>query len=391
MHSDKIIIGFDAKRALCNSTGLGSYSRTLINDLVLAGRAEQRFAFNLYSPDEGKAELRNQLLKDGNLNFMYPKHKNIKLWGSLWREKYVVNTLKQDGVRIFHGLSGQLPAGIKGKGGIKSIVTIHDVIFLIHPEFYNPVDVCIYRQKFFSALKQADKIIAVSQCTKRDILRFGNMNASKPIVTEDKIEVIYQSYNKVYDNAVSREKQRELKQRLSLPDKFILNVGTIERRKNILLGVKALNGVNKDIHLVIVGRSTPYAKEIETYAQKHGLADRVHIYNNVNNEDLNVIYSLALMFVYPSLYEGFGIPIIEAVAHNLPVIAAKGSCLEEAAGQSAYYVNACDGKELADVVNMLCENEDKRLLSVNGSKKYIERFKGNNITDRLFDIYTHII
>ena len=194
-------MGFDAKRAVSNSTGLGSYSRTLMNDLIRYN-AENIFSFRLYAPDKGRDNLRNQIITDKNTEFVYPNGINIKLLRDLWREKGIVKDLIRDNVQVFHGLSGQLPKGIKASG-IKSIVTIHDLIFLTHPEFYNPIDVKIYKHKFFSALKEADRIIAISECTKRDILHFGNINPSKPLVTEDKIQVIYQSYNKIFDKTVS--------------------------------------------------------------------------------------------------------------------------------------------------------------------------------------------
>ncbi|MBR1774155.1 MAG: glycosyltransferase family 4 protein [Bacteroidales bacterium] len=385
MQGGKITVGFDAKRAVSNSTGLGSYSRTLINDLAKAN-TDNLFSFRLYAPDKGRDNLRNQIVTDENLEFVYPNGINIKLLRDLWREKGIVKDLIRDNVKVFHGLSGQLPKGIKASG-VKSIVTIHDLIFFTHHEFYNPIDVKIYKHKFFSALQEADRVIAISECTKRDILRFGNIKASKPLVTEDKIQVIYQSYNKIFDNSVTDEMKSEIKKRLSLPDKFILNVGTVERRKNILLCVKALNEVPQDVHLVVIGKSTSYIKEIEKYIEQNNLRSRVHFFQGITNKDLKTIYSLARLFVYPSHYEGFGIPIIEAIANNLPVIAAKGSCLEEAGGESSYYVEPNDVKAMANAVNTLLNDEEKRLIAINESKKYIKKFANNDIAQKMSDLY----
>lgn len=172
-------IGFDAKRIVRNGTGLGSYGRTLVNDL-----AQYPLRLNLYAPDKGRDDLRTQIVERDNIAFVYPTSRHFK---SYWRSRGIVADLKRDGIQLFHGLSGELPFGIR-KSGIKSVVTIHDLIFLRHPEFYNPIDVQIYKWKFRQTIKEADYIIAISECTKRDILEYGGN-----LVSEDKITLIYQS------------------------------------------------------------------------------------------------------------------------------------------------------------------------------------------------------
>ncbi len=377
-HRETITIGFDAKRAVTNTTGLGSFSRTLINDLL---KDSNDFDFILYAPDLGKDYLREQINKSDRLQIK-TSNKNLKIFKDYWRSKGIVKDLIKDKVDIFHGLSGELPQGIR-KSGIKSVVTIHDLIFLRHSEFYNPIDVKIYTHKFFSTINQADKIIAISECTKRDILHYSN-------VKEEKIDVIYQSYNKIYSAIVTNDKKQEIKQKYSLPDRFILNVGSIERRKNVLLAVKALSQLDKNIHLVIVGKKTDYLKEVESYVKQHSLNDRVHIYHNISNEELRVFYKLAEIFVYPSIYEGFGIPIIEAIANDLPVVACKGSCLEEAGGEYSYYVGTNDVVEMTQALKTLLDNEDKRTLAINESKKYIQRFANTNAVDKYFNVYNSL-
>ena len=161
----------------------------------------------------------------------------------------------------------------------------------------------------------------------------------------------------------------------------------MERRKNILLCVKALNEVPQDVHLVVIGKSTSYIKEIEKYIEPNNLRSRVHFFQGITNKDLKTIYSLARLIVYPSHYEGFGIPIIEAIANNLPVIAAKGSCLEEAGGESSYYVEPNDVKAMANAVNTLLNDEEKRLIAINESKKYIKKFANNDIAQKMSDLY----
>lgn len=381
-------IGYDAKRIVSNATGLGSYSRTLLESL-----ANYDKQFLLYAPNKGRKELYSSLLEKENLFFKFPHKSNGDLVSNkilqwLWREESVVDDLLKDKVEVFHGLTGQLPKGIK-QSGIKSIVTIHDLIFFPHPEWYSRIDVFLYKKKFFRTIKEADIIIAISECTKRDIIRYGN-------VDERKIEVIYQSYNPIFSQEISQDEKQKVKQKYSLPEKFILNVGTIERRKNALLAVKALkeiilNNPKTEEHLVIVGRKTSYAKEIEHYIEQNGLTDRVHIINGVLFDELKVLYSLADLFVYPSIYEGFGIPIIEAIANRLPVVACKGSCLEEAGGEHSLYVEPTDVKAMAEAMQTLLCNEKKRTLVIEKGLQHIQKFANNDVAQKHIQLYNQLI
>ncbi len=128
--------------------------------------------------------------------------------------------LRNDGVSLYHGLTGELPSGLH-KAGIPSVVTIHDLIFLRHPEYYKPIDAWLYKRKFYRTLQEADRVVAISECTKRDILYYSDY-------PEDRIDVIYQSCDTLFAQDVEEPKLREEKERYHLPDSFILNVGTIE-------------------------------------------------------------------------------------------------------------------------------------------------------------------
>ena len=339
-----MIIGFDAKRIVRNGTGLGSYGRTLVNDLAVAGAKELNL--RLYAPDRGRDELRNQIAERPNVTFCYPQHHaavaNSKLYTLnsklYWRSRGIVGDLQRDGVQLYHGLSGELPVGLR-KAGIRSVVTIHDLIFMRHPEYYHWIDTKIYTWKFRQTIREADHIIAISECTKRDIMELGG-------VSKDKITVIYQSFAPRFSkseelrNAAANSKLYTLNSKL----KYILSVGTIEERKNTLLAVKALHHLPEELSLVLVGRPTKYDETIRQYAAKHGLTNRVKLLHGVSDEELPALYAGAEAFVYPSRYEGFGIPIIEAIAMGLPVVACTGSCLEEAGGPDSLYVAPDDAE-----------------------------------------------
>ena len=168
-------------------------------------------------------------------------------------------------------------------------------------------------------------------------------------------------------------------------------MGTIERRKNILLAVKALPLLPEDLSLVIIGRQTPYADEVKAYAKKHGLEHRVIMLHAVTNPELVPYYANAEAFVYPSVYEGFGIPIIEAISSGLPVVACTGSCLEEAGGPDSFYVAPDDVEGMANAIMSTLHGAEGREQRIERSMQYIKRFQGNSVANQMADIYRHLI
>ena len=177
--------------------------------------------------------------------------------------------------------------------GIRSVVTIHDLIFLRYPQYYHRLDRIIYNRKFNYACRKADRIVAVSECTKRDIVKFYG-------ISPEKIDVVYQGCDPVFARPVSKKEKDRVRAAYGLPERFILSVGTIEERKNLLLAVKAVEKLD-DVHLVAIGKSTDYAKKVQDYVEAHGLENRVHIIHNLKFGDLPILYHLASLFVYLSL------------------------------------------------------------------------------------------
>lgn len=376
-----MIIGFDAKRIVRNATGLGSYSRTLVNDL--AAIVPQGTELRLYTPDDGRNDLRSQVKETSNMKYVYPENSPFRIQRDLWRMKGIVNDLKRDGVKLYHGLTGELPIGIR-KAGIKSVVTIHDLIFMHHPEYYNRIDTKIYAWKFRQTCREADRIIAISECTKRDIMRFGG-------VEPQRIDVVYQSCSTEFKVRESEKKLQEVHSCYMLPERYIVNVGTIEERKNILLAVKAMPMLPADVSLVIVGRSTPYADMVKEYVEKNGLGQRVKFLHNVPHNDLPAIYQMAEACVYPSRYEGFGLPIIEAIQSGLPVVACTGSCLEEAGGNDTIYVKPDDAYGMAEAIKQVLVGAPGREERIGRSQQYVTRFEGNNVAQKVLDIYRKLV
>lgn len=369
----KKTIGYDAKRIVRNGTGLGSYGRTLVNDLA---PIMPDVTLRLYAPDAGRDDLRCQVQSRENVRFCYPRHLRFRLQRDWWRMKGVVKDLRRDGVELYHGLSGELPEGLSA-AGIPGVVTVHDLIFLRHPEFYPALDAFFYKLKFRKMLREATRIIAISACTKRDILYYGDF-------PEDRIDLVYQSCSTRFSQPVSPSLLVEARRKYRLPQRYVLNVGTVEVRKNILLGIRAMAKLPADLHLVIVGRQTKYQKQLDAEIRKLGLGNRIHFLQGVPNTLLPAVYRQAEAFIYPSRYEGFGVPVIEAIQSGLPVVAATGSCLEEAGGPDSLYVDPDDADGSAAAVLSAMEN---RTGMVERSRHYVRRFENQDVASQVLEVY----
>lgn len=368
-------IGYDAKRAFHNKTGLGNYSRSLIENMRRLFPENHYLLFNpkpsaWYHP-EGL-----------HLKEIQPTGFFRKL-SSFWRS-FVLNTLASDiyQLDIFHGLSHELPFG-KKKGKTKWILTIHDLIFLRYPQYFNAIDRKIYRYKVKKACKKADKIVAISEQTKRDIIDFLHIDPSK-------IVVIYQDCHAIFKEEVPQEKKQEIARKFQLPPSYLLQVGTIENRKNLALTIKALEKTASKLKLVVVGKPTPYLTEIKAAINRYQLQKRVIFLHDVPFKDLPAIYQMAEIFIYPSRFEGFGIPIIEALYSKVPVIAATGSCLEEAGGPTSVYVDPDNADELTNAIQNILADPQGRQKQMENGRLFVEKFNPEILSTQLMHLYKSI-
>jgi len=365
-------IGFDAKRAFSNGTGLGNYSRTTINAL-------QRFApeneYILYT-----SSTRNKHLYDppAGIDIRLPSTLWSKQLKAYWRTYGISKQLPRDSVELYHGLSNEIPVGIE-KSGVKSVVTIHDLIFMSLPKLYKPIDRRIYQKKTKHAIKNADRIIAISGQTRDDLVTLLGAD-------EQKIRVVFQGCNPWFYAKASDEEKTELKNKYNLPGDFLLYVGTIEERKNLLSVVRALHESSIDIPLVAIGRKTPYFDKVEAYIQENKLKN-IHVLHEIKNTDLPGIYQQAMAFVYPSFYEGFGIPVLEALNSGIPVITSRGGCLEETAGPGAHLVEAGNLEELAEGIRkVISDSKFQQNLSEAG-KKHALNYREEKTIPQLLNVY----
>lgn len=364
-------IGFDGKRAAQNFTGLGNYSRYALEALERFYPGEE---YNVYIPKDVPNPKLDEILlaSSGCMRRVLPSGMLARMFRSLWRVFGVTRTVCSDGVQVYHGLSNELPLNIRSLSpGVKSVVTVHDVIFRRLPGCYPVIDRMIYDFKFRRACRNADHIIAVSECTKRDIIKdYG--------ISPDKISVIYQGCDPLFAQPATVERVAEVRARYALPRRFVLSVGTIEERKNLLSVVRALAKLPDDVHLVAVGRRTRYASLIDRFVAQYDLGHRVHLLHGVPSIDLPVVYQCADVFAYMSQYEGFGIPLLEALNSRVPVVAATGSCLEESGGPGSLYVAPFDIDGIASAIEKCLHPLVKECMVADGlewaSRFSMERF-----------------
>ncbi|MCT4204177.1 glycosyltransferase family 4 protein [Elizabethkingia anophelis] len=363
-------IGYDAKRFFHNTSGLGNYSRDLVRTLAEYFPENEYLLFAKNTSERTKG-----LLERSNIIF----RKISK--GNLARQMKMGKDAQNEGCEIFHGLSGELPLKWNNKK-IKKIVTIHDLIFLKYPKFYSFFDRKIHTWKFKKATKDSDLIIAISEQTKKDIMEYFK-------TPESKIKVIYQTCHEAFKQSFSKEELTAVKIKFKLPERFILNVGTVEERKNLFSVVKAIKGTN--IPLVVVGRETKYSQRIRRFIAQNEMEGQVYFLTNVNMTELAQIYQLADVFIYPSLYEGFGIPVIEALFSKTPVITSNVSCLPEAGGPDSLYVNPTNTEDIKSKVLHLWENPDEGKRRAENSFQFVQKFNEKEIAEEVMNVYKELI
>lgn len=363
-------IAFDGKRFFHNSSGLGNYSRDLVRILATYFAENEYVLFNENQSDKGK-----DILNLPNVSFVETSK------GSWSRQLKMGKDAQQINADIFHGLSGELPLKWTKKP-IKKIVTIHDLIFLRFPQYYSFFDRKIHFWKFKKAAEQADLIIAISEQTKRDIIQFLK-------VPGEKIRVVYQGCHQAFKENQSEAFLNSVKEKHNLPKRFILNVGTVEARKNLLNIVKAIDGT--EIPLVVIGKKTKYFNKVQKFLKKNKLENQVQFLQNVSMEELAAIYKLAEIFVYPSFFEGFGIPVIEAIFSKTPVITSNLSCLPEAGGPNSVYVNPHNFEDIKAKILFLWNNESERERRAEKGLEFVQKFSDENISQDLMNVYQQLL
>lgn len=380
----RITVGFDAKRVVRNETGLGNYSRYVIEALAEFA-PEARLLLSAAEP--GKVDIYQDLLRYPNVELLLPPKSawsNLPYYKAFWRNRGCLPQLRGRGMDIFHGLSNELPSDADTLD-VPTVLTVHDLVFERYPSLYSKMDVKFHQHTHSRSLQDATHIIAVSENTKNDLIELYD-------VPEEQVSVIYQGCSNIFRQTLSPYQIYKVVGEYLLPPEYILTVGTVDSRKNAGLAVRALRRLkNKTIPLVIVGRKTPYVREVKKLAREYGVSHRLIFIEGVPNQDLPALYQGSSLFVFPSLYEGFGLPIVEALCCNIPVIAATGSGMEEAGGPGSLYCDPFDFDELGDMMNEVLENPSLRKRMVVEGNEWSSRFLPSTMADELMDLYESLL
>ena len=356
-------------------TGLGNYSRLVIERVAMENPADRLFVYTPSLRDNPRLETVRGF---HNVEFRLPPPQGFK--GALWRSFGIANNLSADKVDVFHGLSNELPLNIR-KSGVPSVLTMHDVIYRTMPECYKRIDRLMYDFKYGRSCMNADRIIAVSERTKEDVVRFYG-------VDPDRIDVIYQGCDASFRRLWGADEISALRSRLRLPERYILQVGTIERRKNLELTVRALPSLPMDISLVVVGRDHHgYRQTVDRIARELGVTGRIHYYSGLDFKDLPGVNQAAEVIAYPSRYEGFGIPVVEGLESMRPVVAATGSCLEEAGGPESLYVDPDSPRDMAAALIAALRGGREIEEMTKAGKEYAARFDKRRMASDIKETY----
>lgn len=375
-----INVAFDAKRFFQNATGLGNYSRTLLLNL----NKYQFFLFKLFLFSPISSDNSPALNEQHSFTIVKPR------WYRLffWRIFGVPKDCKKHLIDIYHGLSNELPVEMVKNPKVKWVVTIHDVAFLYYKIDYSLFDRFIHFQKLKYSCRKADVIIAVSEYTKIDICK--NFNLSP-----EKVKVVYQT---VQENFLKRYTNIEFQRVVNLyhiPNRYYLSVGSITARKNLLSALKAWKNLPSEYQwpFLIIGK--PNRKYFKIIKEELNLFNKIYsdkiIFKNVTNEHLPIIYQNAEIFIYPSFFEGFGIPVLEALYSGVPVITSKTTSLPEVGGPGAYLVDPASFEEIKAGILFFMQNREQRELAVKKGLEHIKKFDAQVVTYKLVLVYQSLL
>jgi GT2 family glycosyltransferase/glycosyltransferase involved in cell wall biosynthesis len=346
-------IAIDARRICDEHAGMGVYTYNLIKHLQKIDKK------NIYTIILNP--LKTKIVETSNGNFrkyVTPISIENHIVGDLWRNIYLPHQLHKDKVDVFHDPGYFLPII---NGGYKSVVTVHDLVVFSFPQTNSKKYFWYMKQMTSIGAKNADMIIADSYHTKEDLIKILN-------IPKEKIRVVYLATSKHLQPTKDPEKHEWIKKKYHINGKYILCVSTIEPRKNLPRLLSAYHQLRKETKLehklVVCGTFGWLFGDIFTTIDRLNLRDDVIFTGYIDDEELPHLYSAAELFVFPSLYEGFGLPALEAMACGVPVITSNSSSLPEIVGDAGIMINPYKSEELSEAISkVLCDENLRKKMS----------------------------
>ncbi|MCD6519611.1 MAG: glycosyltransferase family 4 protein [Anaerolineae bacterium] len=366
-------IGIDYTAAVRQHAGIGRYTRELVAALAKLDHSNSYILFSAGRPERTtwpkNFRLRSLPLSDRHLAI---------LWQRLRLPLPIECFLGK--IDLYHSPDFVLPPVLCAR----TLLTVHDLSFLRHPECF-PAPLLEYlTQAVPRSVQRADLILADSQSTRQDIIELLH-------IPPERVAVIYAGVDPRFQPSRQDPSAEKVLQRYNIPRPYLLGLGTLQPRKNFARLIKAYHLLRQrwhiPHHLVIGGTRGWLDEEIDQTIQELDLTQEVHLIGFVADEDLPILYSMADLFVFPSLYEGFGIPVLEAMACGTPVVTSSTSSLPEVAGEAALLVPPTDVEALAEAMAKLLEDEELRADLQRKGFLQIKRFTWRKAAQKLLQIY----
>ena len=343
--------GYNKDTGLPNRVGSSVYCFELLTNLA---KLDKENNYEIYMPQSPTNDLPKATDK-----WRYTVLPSRKMWTIT---SLSLNLLKNRSLDVFFTPTHYLPIFSPKK----SVVSILDVSYIYFPQLFKKKDLIQLKKWTKYSARKSDKILTISESSKSDIIKeYG--------VSGNKIEVIYPGINTSLP-VNNKLKMEDLEKKFGIKNKYILFVGTLQPRKNIERLIEAYSKIETDASLVIVGRRGWQFEEILNAPEKYNVKDKVLFLENVSDEDLPAIYRNAEFFILPSLYEGFGIPVLEAMNYGTPVITSNISSLPEVGGDAALYVDPNDTTDIAEKMKKLLEDDNLKRQLIEKGKKQVEKF-----------------
>jgi len=358
-------IGIAARELSVGSLGVKTYLEGLIDSLLKKDKENEYYIFHFSKADLGSFPTANEVALESF-------HKLF------WDYFLLPSAIRKNRIDVMLFPKYVIPFFVN----CKKIVVVHDLGFYLPFKIYPLHDIVYIRLMLKSSIRRADHVIAVSQNTKKDIVRIIGID-------ENDVTVTYEAPNERYKEINDERTLNNVKTKYDLNHPFIFNPSSCDLRKNVVRLLKAFKRIEKKIphKLFITGRKPRRIREVNKIINKLNIGKRVKIHSRIPSDDMPAIYNLADLCVYPSLYEGFGLPILEAMSCGCPVIASKTSSMPEIAGDAAILVNPYEEKEITDAMHKVLTNDELKRSLIKKGLRRVQKFSWEKTAEETLEIF----